>query len=98
MSEAHRTPAWYKFSRVQRKAWQTRIDASGVPCRRCRGVIRKGTAWHLGHIIDVRLGGALTDPANVWPEHVRCNTQSGAMLGHAVRYRAQREARREPEW
>lgn len=99
MSQAHRSREWLTFSRQQRKnVWDPRIKAAGVPCRRCRGVIRVGTRYHLGHIVDVRLGGALADPANVWPEHVRCNTQAGAQLGHAIRYAAKRRDQREPGW
>lgn len=99
MSNVHRSPEWLKFSKQQRtQIWQPRINASGVPCRRCRGAIRKGARWHLGHIVDVRLGGALCDPSNVWPEHVRCNTQAGAYLSHAIRYAAKRRDEREPGW
>lgn len=98
MSQAHRSPEWLRFSKQQRKAWQVRIDAGGVPCRTCRGVIRKGTKWHLGHIVDVRRGGPLCDPANVWPEHVSCNTRGGARLSHEIRYAQKRRDEREPNW
>lgn len=98
MSSAHRSPEWLRFSKAQRALYQVRIDAGGVPCGRCRGAIRKGMRWHLGHIVDVRLGGALTDPGNVYPEHVRCNTQAGGRLGTSIRWGAKRRDEREPEW
>ncbi len=98
MSQHHRSREYLTFSKQQRKQWQVRIDAGGTTCRRCMGAIRKGTKWHLGHIVDVRLGGALTDPANVWPEHVSCNTRAGAQLSHSIRYAAKRRDEREPGW
>ena len=98
MSAAHNTKEWHAFRRIQRARWQKLIDASGVACRRCRVLIRKDQRWQLGHIIDVRLGGALTDPGNVWPEHPRCNAQGGARLSHAIRYAKRTRDEREPGW
>lgn len=57
------------------------------PCGRCGNPIDYSLPGNLpagptvGHIIDRALGGADWDPANMRPEHRRCNSLAGAELG-----------------
>ena len=79
MSAGHRTAEYMAFIRRERPRWQAAINAGGVPCRRCKGVLREGMAWDLGHLVPMAQGGALTSD-NVWPEHPRCNRKAGQQL------------------
>ena len=65
-----------------RAYWSSRLP---LPCRRCGRVVLRSHRWHVGHIIDLALGGSETDPANQWPEHGACNEQAGGRLGAARR-------------
>jgi hypothetical protein len=67
-----------------RAAWAPQVSTGAVKCRRCRLPIDPQQPWHLGHIEDRGTGGS-DDPANLHPEHVRCNTSAGGKLAQALR-------------
>jgi hypothetical protein len=69
--------------RKLRAAWAAVLP---VPCWRCReyvypdppGTPRWATGWHLGHPVDLALGGEFMHAA---PEHRDCNLSAGGRLG-----------------
>ena len=89
MSAGHRTSEYMAFIKRERPRWQVQIDAGGVPCRRCKGVLRTGMRWDLGHIIPMSAGGPLSS-SNVWPEHPRCNRSAGQALSVKARAESKR--------
>lgn len=78
--------------------------AAGEPCGRCGHLIdlslpaNHRMAFSAGHIVDLILGGAGIDPANLRPEHRGCNSSAGATLGNRLRARRPRPPRTLPEW
>lgn len=58
---------------------------SGAPCFRCRRPILPGQAWQPDHIQRRSEGGALLDPANLWPSHSDCNQRDGQLVTVAKR-------------
>lgn len=66
-----------------RAKWAARIaEAGSWPCRRCRGPIRAGEPFDLGHRLDHALGG---DGVEASPEHPACNRSAGGKLGARIR-------------
>lgn len=69
----------------------------GLPCALCDQPINYALhyphplSWSLDHIRSMMAGGAVFDPANTQPSHLRCNQSRGASEGNAKRRR-----RREP--
>lgn len=71
------------------RAWHRYFDGvikaqGGVPCSRCRGVIRPGDTYHVDHLVEQARGGGSTHD-NLWPCHPRCNTRAGQALGQERR-------------
>jgi hypothetical protein len=57
-----------KEHKALRKAWQQKIDASGVLCARCGFPITPGMLWHLDHRDDRQATeGRRIAPATVGP-------------------------------
>lgn len=71
-----------------RARWRPVVEAGEAICWRCRRVIvpdptRRDGGWHVGHVEDRALGGAL-GPTNQAPEHADCNLKAGGRLGAAI--------------
>lgn len=94
MSAIHRSKEYAAFVRKARPIIEATLPAR---CIKCPGIIRPGTKWHVGHIIDDALGGELT-MSNVGPEHVRCNTSSGGKLGASIQAGRRTRAATFPKW
>lgn len=92
---------WANYSKQARKRIQPLIDAGDAVCARCGHPIRPGQAWDVGHVLPLDTHGHLADdPANMRPEHRRCNRSAGARQGNRKRGRVRRVVFPEPsrEW
>jgi len=71
-----------------------------APCIRCGWTVTPEMTWHLGHIVDVALGGT-DSPHNVGPEHKSCNERAGGRLGAKIAQQKRKERRsrgQTPKW
>lgn len=69
-----------------RAEWARRLDAAGgLPCSKCRKPVTTQHRWQVDHLVPRALGGDLTDPANQWPAHARCNEAAGTRLAQQLR-------------
>jgi len=66
----------YGTAHQKRRALEAKKVEAGVAyCWRCRGWIRPGSAWHLGHVDGDK-------SSYMGPEHARCSLRSGALIGN----------------
>lgn len=94
MSAHHKTSAYLAFSKKARARIRKTLPAA---CIRCGHEVTDEMAWHVGHRVDVALGGTDTYE-NVGPEHKRCNERAGGKLG-ARMTNTKRKIRKElPRW
>ena len=94
MSAVHRTKEWAAFARKARPIVEASLPQR---CIKCPGIIRPGTRWQLGHIVDDALGGEMS-MSNVGPEHPHCNASSGGKLGARIQSGRRTRAAAFPKW
>lgn len=98
MTQAHRTPEYFKAARTVRRILTPEIAAGNlVRCVDCGHAIQQGQRWDVGHVIPISRGGT-NDPSNMGASHRRCNRSSGGRMGAAVTNAGSRRARRLPSW
>ena len=68
--------------RDARAYWATQLP---LPCSKCKRPVVPGQRWQVDHLIPRALGGDLTDRANQWPAHGRCNERAGTALGMQIK-------------
>lgn len=90
-----------------RRALREQIRRLGLPCQASRCLLpgvpvdyrtgaRGPAAYVLGEIHPRWLGGDPADPANVRPEHWRCNAAAGAAITNTIRRARSRRRRHRP--
>jgi hypothetical protein len=94
MSAHHKTSASIAFNKKMRALFAPQMP---MACGRCGHPIVEGQAWHVGHILDIALGGTDT-PDNVRPEHKRCNERAGGQLGARIANAHRQQKTSYPNW
>lgn len=98
MTEAHRTPEYFRNSRTVRRITNARLKRGDqVQCIGCGQPIQPEQQYDIGHIRDSYRGGNNT-LENLGPQHRKENRSAGGRAGALATNQASRKAKRLPTW
>lgn len=76
-----------KWARVILEKWQAGmpLECAAAVCVMPTRAIGPGSSWDLGHPVAIAEGGTVWNPAELRPEHSRCNRTDGANIANRRR-------------